>query len=63
MNLSNYFFRNTFDIVDLYHINSFKSHLQKIVKQGWVFYGSPLKPMSLTCGLTTAEAVSVAGPV
>ena len=28
---------------------------KKFKKLGWVFYGSPLNPMSLTCGLTAAE--------
>jgi len=30
--------------------------LQKIRETSMGFYGSPLNPMSLTCGLTTAEA-------
>jgi len=25
-------------------------------KQGWVFHGFPLNPMSLTCGLTAVKA-------
>jgi len=29
---------------------------KKFEKLGWVFYGSPLNPMSLTCRLTAAEA-------
>jgi len=33
------------------------NHIYKeFEKQGWVFYGSLLNPMSLTCGLTAAEA-------
>jgi len=33
------------------------SHIyKKFGKQGWVFLWIPLNPMSLTCGLTAAEA-------
>jgi len=35
------------------------NHIYKeFKKQGSVFYGSPLNPMSLTCGLTAAAAAA-----
>jgi len=43
-------------VVDASSINSFKSHLQKIRETRMGFFMDPLNPMSLTCGLTAAEA-------
>jgi len=41
-------------VVDASSINSFKSHLQRIRETGFLWI--PLNSMSLTCGLTAAEA-------
>jgi len=43
-------------VVDALNIISFKTKLKQIPETRMGFYGSPLNPMSLTCGLITVEA-------
>jgi len=43
-------------VVDALNIISFKNKLKQIRNTRMGFYGSPLNPMSLTCGLITVEA-------
>jgi len=43
-------------VVDALNIISFTNKLKQIRETRMGFYGSPLNPMSLTCGLITVEA-------
>jgi len=43
-------------VVDAPNMISFKNKLKQIRETRMGFYGSPLNPMSLTCGLITVEA-------
>jgi len=43
-------------VVDALNIISFRNKLKQFEKLGSVFYGSPLNPTNLTCGLITVEA-------
>jgi len=43
-------------VVDAASVNSFKSHLQKIREIRMGFLWILVNPVSLTCGLTAAEA-------